>query len=89
MARHTTTRPERRRAAHTRLAVALLLTTLATACAGMPRAEIVPSAEGGPHRLRYDDGKVSLNDRCMIQLANGLNPAMPPLYVNGDPVGFC
>ena len=91
MARHVT-RKERRRAAGratARLAVLTFAVASAAACAGMPRADVVPSPDGGPHRLRFADGQVSLNDQCMIQLANGLNPAIPPLYVNGRPVGFC
>ena len=40
-------------------------------------------------RLRYRDGQVSRNETCMIQLKNGLNPKIPPMYVNGEPVGFC
>jgi hypothetical protein len=40
-----------------------------------------------PH-LKYADGQVSLNDKCMIRL-NKLSPKMPPIYVNGRPVGFC
>ncbi len=68
----------------------LLSSTLVAACATMPRAEIVP-AQGADtsYRLRYADGKVSVNTHCAIQLANALNPAMPALYVNGEPVGFC
>jgi hypothetical protein len=40
-------------------------------------------------RLRYFDGdQVSLNDRCPVRKVR-LNPKMPPVYVNGQPVGFC
>ena len=40
-------------------------------------------------RLRYYDGdQVSLNDRCAVRHVK-LNPKMPPIYVNGQPVGFC
>jgi hypothetical protein len=40
-------------------------------------------------RLRYFDGnQVSLNDRCAVRKVK-LNPKMPPVYVNGQPVGFC
>lgn len=40
-------------------------------------------------RLRYFDGnQVSLNDRCPNTKAK-LNPKMPPIYVNGQPIGFC
>ncbi len=39
-------------------------------------------------RLRYADGQVSVNDRCIIRQGK-LNPRMPPIYVNGRPIGFC
>ena len=40
-------------------------------------------------RLRYRDGQISRNDTCAIKLKNKLNPAIPPMYVNGAPIGFC
>ena len=39
-------------------------------------------------RLTFPDGSVSLNDRCPVRRVK-LNRRMPPLYVNGRPVGFC
>jgi len=39
-------------------------------------------------RLVFADGLVSLNDRCMVRQVK-LNPKMPPIYVSGEPVGFC
>lgn len=36
----------------------------------------------------FADGHRTLNDRCMVRQAK-LNLRMPPLYVNGEPVGFC
>ena len=39
-------------------------------------------------RIRYADGLVSLNDRCPVR-KGPLNLRMPPVYVNGRPVGFC
>ena len=41
------------------------------------------------HRLRFTDGQLSRNDSCMILMGNRLNRRIPPLYVNGEPVGFC
>jgi hypothetical protein len=38
--------------------------------------------------LRFEDGAVSLNDRCPVRRAR-LNRKMPPVFVNGRPVGFC
>ena len=40
-----------------------------------------------PH-IRYTDGLVSVNDRCMVRGVK-LNRRMPPVYVNGSPLGFC
>jgi len=40
-------------------------------------------------RIRYFEGnQVSLNDRCAVRKVR-LNDKMPPVYVNGQPVGFC
>jgi hypothetical protein len=49
----------------------------------------VPGGDDAHHRLRYLDGQVSSNDSCMIRLGNRLNDRIPPMYVNGEPVGFC
>lgn len=40
-----------------------------------------------PH-MRYADGLVSLNDRCAVRQSK-LNRRLPPIYVNGRPIGFC
>jgi len=40
-------------------------------------------------RVRYfETNLVSLNDRCAVRKVK-LNTKMPPVYVNGRPVGFC
>lgn len=39
-------------------------------------------------RVRYADSLDSVNDRCIVS-GSGLNPAMHPVYVNEQPVGFC
>jgi len=39
-------------------------------------------------RIIFADGQVSKNDRCMVRMSK-LNRKMPPMYVNGKPVGFC
>ena len=40
-------------------------------------------------RVRYfDGGQVTINDRCAVRKVK-LNPKMPAVYVNGQPVGFC
>jgi len=40
-------------------------------------------------RVRYLDGQVSLNETCAIRVENKLNRKIPPVYVNGRPIGFC
>lgn len=40
-------------------------------------------------RVRYLDGQVSQNQSCAIRLDNKLNRKIPPIYVNGQPIGFC
>jgi len=50
--------------------------------------EYVNSQDSLPRLRYYDDGRVSLNDRCAVRKTK-LNPKMPPIYVNGRPIGFC
>ena len=52
---------------------------------------VFPVASANPERprLRYLDGQVSSNDTCAIRLPNKLNADIPPMYLNGNPVGFC
>ena len=63
---------------------------------GDPRARVPIAIEGAaydapdaehPH-LAFPDGTKTANDRCMI-LQHKLNLKIPPIYVNGTPVGFC
>ena len=49
----------------------------------------VPGGDEDHYRLRFTDGQVSRNDSCMIKLGNRLNPRVPPMYVNGEPLAFC
>jgi hypothetical protein len=47
------------------------------------------SPEDSLSHIRYFEGnQVSLNNRCPVRKV-ALNPKMPPVYVNGRPVGFC
>jgi len=39
-------------------------------------------------RIEFGNGQVSINDRCPVRRTK-LNLRMPPIYVNGRPVGFC
>ena len=51
-------------------------------------AEVISPEDSFP-RLRYFDSKqVTINDRCAVRKSR-LNPKMPAVYVNGQPVGFC
>lgn len=57
--------------------------------AGAARAqEYVPTADPEHPKLRYADSLVSLNDRCPVRQGK-LNSSYRPVYVNGQPVGFC
>ena len=38
---------------------------------------------------RYLDGQISLSNSCGVKTENKLNRRIPPLYVNGQPIGFC
>jgi len=39
-------------------------------------------------RVQYKDGSISLNDRCAVRMTR-LSRSMRPVYVNGQPIGFC
>lgn len=40
-------------------------------------------------RVRYGDGQLALDPSCAIRIGNKLNRRVPPVYVNGQPIGFC
>jgi hypothetical protein len=74
---------------------AWLLAVAAAACGGRP-AELVPPV-GTPvlldpdapfPKIRFADGMVSANDRCPVTKRK-LSVHFPPVYVNGQPIGFC
>jgi len=71
----------------------LVLLALAASCGSpLPTAEGVIAVESGDPehpRLRYLDGQVSGNTSCAIRRGNRLNPKVPPMRVNGTPIGFC
>ena len=48
----------------------------------------LPMPDQDHPRVKYADSLESLNDRCIVRKAK-LNPKMRPVYVNGQPVGFC
>ena len=74
---------------------AWLLVALAVACGGRP-AELVPpigtavvlDPEAPFPKIRFADGMVSANDRCPVTKRK-LSILFPPVYVNGQPIGFC
>jgi len=49
----------------------------------------VLAAQPGYPRVRYLDGQLSLNESCAIRVENKLSRKIPPVYVNGQPIGFC
>lgn len=50
--------------------------------------EYVNAQDSLPYVRYFDGSQVSLNDRCAVRKVK-LNPKMPPVYVNGQPIGFC
>lgn len=48
----------------------------------------VPGNDEDFPRVQYADSLVSENDRCIVRLRK-LSPKLPPIYVNGLPIGFC
>ena len=38
--------------------------------------------------VRYENGQVSLNEQCPVRRTK-LNTKLQPLFVNGQPIGFC
>ncbi|MFT5052273.1 MAG: hypothetical protein ACI8QZ_003706 [Chlamydiales bacterium] len=54
-----------------------------------PVSIYVASADAERPRLRYSDGQLSGNATCFIRIGNKLNNKVPPLYINGAPIGFC
>jgi hypothetical protein len=52
------------------------------------QGEFVEPQDSLPLIRYFDTGLVSLNDRCAVRKTR-LSPRMPPVYVNGQPIGFC
>jgi hypothetical protein len=50
--------------------------------------QYVPGEETDFPRIQYADSLVSVNDRCIVRLRK-LSPKIPPIFVNGLPIGFC
>ena len=67
------------------------LVTLATALLGCssPPQGVFEDPKAPLSRVRYvERDLVSLNDSCPVT-GTRLNPAIPPVYTNGRPIGFC
>lgn len=75
-----------------RIAAALAAACLALLTLRVPgatHAQVVLPLPAPPfQKLKFADSLTSVNDRCVIT-HNRLNSAIHPLYVNGQPVGFC
>ena len=69
---------------------AIAATVLAAALLGSPgSAQVyVPTADLAHPKIRYADSTLSLNDRCPVRTGK-LSTTYKPVYVNGQPIGFC
>jgi hypothetical protein len=58
----------------------------------VPRAaraqHFIATADTAHPLVRYADSTVSVNDRCIVRQTK-LGHRVPPVYVNGLPIGFC
>ena len=68
-------------------ALALLALVGLSARAGLAQ-RYVPGTDRAFPRIRYADSLDSRNDRCIVA-GNRLNLRVRPVYVNGQPIGFC
>jgi hypothetical protein len=73
----------------------VIAAALLAACSGkdkpvehMAMGEFVEPQDSFPHIRYFDTQLVSINDRCAVRKTK-LNRKMPPIYVNGQPIGFC
>lgn len=66
---------------------ALLALTMLTPTALLAQ-RYVPTKDPGHPKVKYGDSLVSLNDGCVVT-GNKLNLVVRPVYVNGQPIGFC
>ncbi len=66
--------------------LALALSTLLLAMG--PGSEPVAGDDPAFPKLRWEDGSVTVNDRCPVRHAK-LNPKIAPIHVNGRAIGFC
>ena len=71
-----------------RLAVALAVGAVLLAPPRGAAQRRLPTSDPEHPRIKNADSLVSLNDRCMLRKSK-LNPRVRPVYVNGQPLGFC
>ena len=81
---------ETRRRNPLRLAAGIAACWFAAAAAPSPAPaqEHIPGTDPEHPKVRYADGSVSENDRCIVRKTK-LNPNNRPVYVNGRAIGFC
>ncbi len=68
--------------------VALGACSKKTDSGGKKVGEFVQEQDSFPRVRYFDSNRMSLNDRCAVRHTR-LNPEVPPVYVNGQPIGFC
>lgn len=72
-----------------RFAIGAAIVVLGFASSELARAQRpVPGSDPKFPRLKYADSLVSLNDRCIVAKQK-LDPKIRPVYVSGQPIGFC
>ena len=83
------------RGSRTLATVLVLAIAVAAACSRKDKTtehrvvgEFVEAQDSFPRIRYFETNLVSINDRCAVRKTR-LNPKMPPVYVNGQPVGFC
>lgn len=71
-----------------RRVMALVPPTFVLLASAAPAQRYVEGTDPEHPRVQYADSLVSLNDRCIVR-QNKLSTKIPPVYVNGKPIGFC
>lgn len=74
--------------ANGRMTMAVIAVVLAVGFAWAGAAVLVPGDDPELPRVRYEDGQISINDRCPLRHGK-LSAGIDPVYVNGAAVGFC
>ena len=53
-----------------------------------PQRYVYTAGDSLHPRVQYADSSISVNDRCAVRMTK-LSRSMRPVYVNGQPIGFC